>query len=209
MLTKKEFEIIKEVVNEGGDIWDNPKLEPVKAKIKKYFRGALGDQCCYCRKNTTGEFNMVLDIEHILPKSKFRNHIFQPLNLSMSCKRCNMNVKREDTSFIVDMKSILTHPFISNNYKFIHPNLDSYFDNLKYLVEIINENKLIKYDPITEKGKFTYCYFRLNELEIESFNTTQGIISEVLNIDIDPEISDELASLRNSRTKAKKDIYGI
>jgi hypothetical protein len=195
MLTIIEFDIIKEVINEGGDIWDNPKLEPVKVKIKKYFRDALGDNCCYCRKNTTGEFNMVLDIEHILPKSKFKNHIFQPLNLSMSCKRCNMNVKREDTSFIVDMELIVTNPFISNNYKFIHPNLDSYFDNLKYLVEIINENKLIKYDPVTKKGKFTYRYFRLNELEIECLNRTQGIISEVLNTDIDPLISDELNRL--------------
>ncbi len=90
---------IETAINAGGNIWENELLSDLKSKVKEYYREKLNEQCCYCRKNTHGEFKMVLDIEHILPKSKFRHFMFHTYNLSVSCKRCNMNIKREDFSF--------------------------------------------------------------------------------------------------------------
>jgi hypothetical protein len=87
MITKEDLILIQEVIEEGGDIWANPKLDLLKRKIKDYYREKLNDRCCYCRKNTVGEFNMVLDIEHVLPKGKFEKFMFNPQNMSMSCKR--------------------------------------------------------------------------------------------------------------------------
>jgi hypothetical protein len=195
MITKEDIILIQEVILEGGDIWANNRLDPLKRKFKDYYREKLNEQCCYCRKNTVGEFNMVLDIEHVLPKSKFERYMFNPLNLSMSCKRCNMNIKKEDISFLTDEDTIHNSPFVSESYQFIHPNLDSYFVNLRYFVEVVDNNTLIKYDPITVKGIYTYGYFKLKELEIESVNNTQGIISDVLDEDIGPEIADEINHL--------------
>jgi hypothetical protein len=59
----------------------------------------------------------------------------------------------------------------------------------------VNNNTLIKYDPLSEKGKYTYGYFKLQELEVESLNKVQGIISEVINDDIDPKIAEEINHL--------------
>jgi hypothetical protein len=195
MFTIEDVIIIKEVIKDGGDKWNNPKLLPVKTKIKNYYRTRLNEQCCYCRKNFEGEFNMVIDIEHILPKNKYEKLMFIPLNLSISCKRCNMKIKGHDISFITSVGDIDINPFESENYKFIHPNLDDYFLNLKYFVQISNNNKIVKYKPISPKGAYTYKYFRLKELEIESLNKAQGIISNSLNDDIPAEIANELNEL--------------
>lgn len=156
-----------------------------------------GEQCCYCRKNFVGEFNMVLDIEHVLPQGNplFKKFMFNLLNLSVACKRCNMNIKKDDISFISDFASLAIDPFLSKNYKLIHPNIDEYYFHMNYEVSIRNLETMIKYsiNNDSEKGRFTYGYFKLNELEVDSFNKSQGApgrteISESIDQDIAMEI---------------------
>lgn len=182
---------IKLAINEGGKIWDSKHLDGLKKKIKAHYRTHQGEQCCYCRKNSHGEFNMVLDIEHILPKGRtqFRKFMFNIINLSVSCKRCNMLVKKDDISFITETADFENTPFDSANYKFIHPNVDKYFQHLIYEVSIKNDVTMIKYSVVASsyKGAFTYKYFKLNELEIDSFNRSQGLDENV-------EISNSIAS---------------
>lgn len=195
MLNQTDLEKIKKAIEVGGDIWNNPLIANVKSKIKSYYRRILKEQCCYCRKNFEGEFNMVIDIEHILPKKKYEEYMFTPVNLSIACKRCNMQVKKDDISFISSEQDIKNTPFVSENYRFSHPNLDNYFDNINIIIHITNNDKIVKYDPLTEKGKFTYYYFKLDDLEIEAFNKAQGIISESLDKDIPTDIINQLDEL--------------
>jgi hypothetical protein len=178
--------------NEGGRVWYSAHLSELKAKIKAYYRVSQGEQCCYCRKNTNGEFNMVLDIEHILPQSIFSQFMFEINNLSVSCKRCNMMIKKNDISFIAEGANIVEIPFLSSNYKFIHPNLDQYFDHISYEVSIRNNETMIKYSVVmeSEKGSYTYDYFKFHELEVDSFNRAQGIES---NVAISDQIDSNLA----------------
>jgi hypothetical protein len=126
---------------------------------------------------------MVLDIEHVLPKSSFRELMFESTNLSISCKRCNMNIKGEKTDFVVDLSVVRGNYKDTNQYKFIHPNLDDYFAHLSYRCDICNDKKLIKYSIINSspKGEFTYKYFKLIELEIDSINIAQGIKNGIGN----------------------------
>lgn len=195
MFTQEEADLIKVIIIEGGDIWSNPRLNPIKQKIKTHFRNVLDEQCCYCRRSTLGEFNLVLDIEHILPKKHFRSFMFTPKNLSVSCKRCNMDIKKQDTSFIRNLSLIDTEPFNRDNYLFIHPNLDLYFQNMDYFVEIVNDNRLIKYNPLTDKGTYTYSYFKLEALETNSVDRAQGISDVELNEDIDSGLIIEIQDL--------------
>jgi uncharacterized protein (TIGR02646 family) len=204
MLRKEDYKVINEAAKEGGDLWKNPRVFNIKNKIKENLRASQDEQCCYCRRNTDGEFKMVLDIEHILPRSKFKNLMFSPLNLSVSCKRCNMNIKRDDISFVVDVNVIKTSPFLSKNYKFIHPNLDSYFNHLKYYALTINNNKIIKYNSQTKKGEFHYDYFKLYQLEVKSCNSIQGMVSNFLNETISSDIAEKIDHLLKDSENEKQ-----
>ena len=66
-LTPEEKKLLERLINEDKG-WDDDLFKSLKAKIKDEF---LKDekQCCYCAKDFMGEFKLVIDIEHILPKS--------------------------------------------------------------------------------------------------------------------------------------------
>lgn len=198
VFTKVDIGNIESAIKNGGNIWENPALDEFKAKVKSYYRNALGEQCCYCRKNTLGEFKMVLDIEHVLPKSKFVNLMFTAYNLSVSCKRCNMNIKKEDVSFLTDVALVNQNPQNRDLYKFIHPNFDPYFSHLEYHTQTVNQQKIIKYKIVADskKGQFTYDYFKLFELEVDSINEAQGVkqVDDLSNA-IAPDIAKRIEKL--------------
>ncbi|SIT04085.1 hypothetical protein SAMN05421786_104250 [Chryseobacterium ureilyticum] len=199
--TEDELNTIKQAISEGGDIWNNKILTPLKRKIKDYYRKKGKEQCCYCKRDFENEFNMIIDIEHILPKSHllFKDYMFEIKNLNISCKRCNMNIKKDRTDFIVDISTIKPDYHISNKYHFIHPNFDSYFEHISYNIHIIDDKKLIKYITKTEKGNYTYKYFLLDKIEIDTLSTAQGVKSNniELNPDLPAEIKFNLESLLN------------
>ena len=198
IFTREDKENIENAIQAGGDIWNNDLLKEVKQKIKSYYRILQGEQCCYCRRSTRGEFRMVIDIEHVLPKKRFNIHMFNLKNLGVSCKRCNMRIKGEDISFFTgNLDNPDTH-FNSSYYNFIHPNIDHYFAHIEYMVHIVNEKMMIKYNVLNNnaKGNFTYNYFKLSELEVDSFNQAQGIEgSESIDEAIDNETADRIETL--------------
>lgn len=133
-------------------------------------------RCCYCSRLFVGEFRMVVDIEHILPQSQFGSERFVPNNLNIACKRCNMEIKKADLSFIVDIPAMGTDYYNSIHYKIIHPNLDVYNNHLVRKELRTNNIALVKYSwANNDKGLFTYQYFKLNELEIDTLNSAQGL----------------------------------
>lgn len=155
--------------------WDCEEVEEIKKRIKAFHLKFGEELCCYCYRDVQGEFSMVLDIEHILPKRHYKPLTFDIRNLSVACKRCNMKMKRDDRDF-------LRLPFnvadIENGqkYKFIHPNIDSRDAHLERIVLQRNAKRIVKYAVIggSEKGRFSYEYFRLKEFEVDSFDTAQG-----------------------------------
>ncbi|MCF2495613.1 HNH endonuclease [Dyadobacter chenhuakuii] len=160
----------------GNNIWDNPILSNVKIKIKDHFLAAPFPKCCYCSRSAIGEFRMVIDIEHVLPKSRYDSLMFDVQNLNISCKRCNMEIKRSKIDFVVDVNAMKNDYFNSVHYKFVHPNLDKYTEHIRVASFRIGDSILNKYLVRTEsKGRYTYNYFSLNELEIDNLNQAQGL----------------------------------
>jgi uncharacterized protein (TIGR02646 family) len=197
-INEDDLNSVKKAIEEGGKIWDNELLKDFKRKIKEYNRYLQGEQCCYCRKNFGDEFNMVIDIEHILPKGKYKSLMFETFNLSIACKRCNMEIKGEDISFITDNDAVTNDPKNSDHYKLIHPNLDDYFTHIRYVVRTINAKTIVKYKILNNslKGNFTYKYFELSEIESESYSQAQGIkVAEKLAQSIEPNLAKEIEQL--------------
>jgi uncharacterized protein (TIGR02646 family) len=198
VLSKEDYDLITSAIKEGGKVWDNKLIAPIKNKVKSLLREVQNETCCYCKRNTTGEFKMVLDIEHILPKSHHPELMFNLVNLAIACKRCNMLIKKDDRSFIVNLGKIKISPFESSNYKLIHPNLDIYFDILRRVAIEINDTRLIKYTVVDgqDKGQYTYDYFKLVEFEQDSFNKAQGLNDAQIDTDkIDENTTIEIRKL--------------
>lgn len=157
---------------------DNELIKSVKAKIRTHHLTRHGDTCCYCRTILHGAGHFMIDREHILPKGNptYKPYSFATWNLSISCKRCNMQFKGEDDDFVVD--KINTASFTSsNNYQLLHPNFDLWDQHLCRDAHQVNTKYVVKYTFISTnpKGQYTYDYFDLKGLEINSFDAAQGI----------------------------------
>jgi len=158
---------------------DNDLIKSVKTKIRTHHLARHDDTCCYCRTILHGTGHFMIDREHILPKGNatYKPYTFATWNLSISCKRCNMQFKGEDDSFVVD--KINTASFTSSsNYQFLHPNFDSWDQHLCRDARQINTKYVVKYTLISTnpKGQYTYDYFDLRGLEIDSFDVAQGVM---------------------------------
>jgi hypothetical protein len=174
----------------GHTAWDrNPNLVTLKYKIKNFGLIKTEDRCCYCGRNIHGEFRMIIDIEHILPKSIFPKYMFKGKNLSASCKRCNMNIKKSKIDFLNVAFSKQTGTLLrSRYYKIVHPNLDKYDSHLLLISGQVGRKVMLKYSVVNEsdKGAFTYDYFKLDLLEKNNFDIAQGN-QERLEVD-NPEL---------------------
>ncbi|SUB63574.1 Uncharacterised protein [Plesiomonas shigelloides] len=155
--------------------WKATCISALKAKIKTFYLAINFPKCCYCQRSFNGEFKYVIDIEHILPKSKYHSHMFVLKNLNISCKRCNMLFKKDKDDFL-SKDFNLTRCFDSKGYLLVHPNLDNVKEHI--ILKEITWNELIfkKYEVLngSKKGTFTYNYFALNELECDNLTELQG-----------------------------------
>jgi hypothetical protein len=158
---------------------DNDLIKSVKTKIRTHHLARHDDTCCYCRTILHGAGHFMIDREHILPKGNatYKPYSFATWNLSISCKRCNMQFKGEDDGFVVD--KINTASFTSSsNYLLLHPNFDPWDQHLCRDARQINTKYVVKYTLISTspKGQYTYDYFDLKGLEIDSFDAAQGVM---------------------------------
>lgn len=190
---------IDTAIGAGGRIWYNDCLDRLKRKIKDNFTNSNTSQCCYCARLFSGEFNMVIDIEHVLPQDVFPTERFTISNLNVACKRCNMEIKKADTSFIASIPAMGINYYQSQHYQIVHPNLDNYTTHI-VLKTVRSGNWIyIKYVLKDEnKAKFTYDYFKLNDLEVDTINQAQGTKNKKsLTTSISANLRSSLLSLIN------------
>lgn len=158
--------------------WDikSDGIESVKHKFRAHHSTRHGNTCCYCRTNLHGGGSFMIDREHILPKKKYKAYTYAIWNISVSCKRCNMQLKGDRDDFVIDKVSVLEFEKASN-YRIIHPNFDEWELHLNRVSQQSNRKLLVIYriHDDSEKGLYTHRFFRLKELEVDSFDEAQGI----------------------------------
>ena len=179
-LTDSDLDRVRRATSTAGGVqWEREELSEIKRRIKNLHLRLQAMACCYCRRHLLGEFAMVIDIEHIVPKSTYPWAIFEPVNLTVSCKRCNMGIKRAKVDFLRSAIDQDVRAGINDSgfYSFIHPNLDNYKDHLSVVQVAVDDKRFLKYlaGRATDKGRQTYYYFRLAELEIDTLDEIQGM----------------------------------
>jgi len=173
--------------------FDNPikaNLEAAKNKIKAYHLEKANFKCCYCRRSLQ-DANIETDREHIVPKAVFKSLTYNIFNLSVSCKRCNMQYKKERVDHIVDHTTIETDLRNPDRYLIPHPNIDNYVDHLVRTSLQHDDGEITTYRLITEKGRFLYNFVRLDRLCVNEIDAAQGgekvneIIAEIFKLPIE------------------------
>jgi len=155
---------------------DQAAIASVKTKVRDLHMARHKDRCCYCRRNLHGGGHFLIDREHVLPKSHaaYKSLAFEVWNLGIACKRCNMEYKRSKSDFVVDQNST-TALQTSAAYRLIHPNFDLYKEHIGISMQQDDDVTIVKYTKRgTDKGNYTYDYFNLQALEVESFDAAQG-----------------------------------
>lgn len=166
----------------GDKPWDTVSaghkdaLKSAKHRIQAYHLKRHKQQCCYCRAILQGGGYFMIDREHILPKSKYKAFTFEPWNLSVSCKRCNMQFKKDCIAFVIDAQAAGPGD-TGANYQLVHPNFDRWEDHLLKATAQAGGDVLVKFSirSGSPKGTYHYDYFALKELEIDTFDRAQGI----------------------------------
>jgi len=152
-------------------------LKDLRERIKEFHLLRQNHTCCYCRTNLFGGGFFMVDREHIIPKSHCKKLTYVMENLSVACKRCNMEIKKDKTSLFVDPSTIESTYQDKSTYHVIHPNFEVYEDFITRRQAQHGKANLVKFIIETpgNKTNFMFNFFKLNELEVNSMNDAQGV----------------------------------
>ncbi|SFP03123.1 HNH endonuclease [Prevotella sp. tf2-5] len=125
------------------DDWEKDDLDDFKERLRDYLWEHQNGRCAYCRLKLHDHI-ATPEIEHIVPKSKKPQWMYEPFNLCLSCKRCN-TIKGYRKKILEDLAVNATSlPHASDDYRLIHPYIDRYSDNIELLDGIIYRGKTTK-----------------------------------------------------------------
>lgn len=138
VFSKVEIDIIKQNFKTHVD-WEKGAFDQIKKNITDHLRQEQNNKCCYCRIELGFDIKAV-DIEHIVPKSKFEKYTFHPSNLALSCPGCNTSKGKQN----VTLKDIKQYPRSGRNISIIHAHFDPYSDHIEIHEDAVYEGLSVK-----------------------------------------------------------------
>lgn len=158
IFTDNEKKLIRENYSVHTD-WDNNVFDDLKTNITNHLRNEQNNECCYCRLELGFDIGDV-HIDHIIPKSSYKEFGFTPQNLALSCHSCNT---AKSSSKILKRAAIKRYPTTGSNICIIH----SYYDDYNEHIEILDN---VLYCPLSAKGCETIRICKLFRLRIVENN---------------------------------------
>lgn len=175
---------IKEIIGLNKEWEDNSIGEIKRFKSELYSKLQENERCPYCRrplKRTKED-----EIDHIIYKADYKNFMFQPQNLVLSCHRCNNKKLNKNVlldEYIENVKELKwnEYPMESKYYKIVHPYIDNYYDYIE-----INAGIFYRVINGSPKGSNTIEMMGLKKLDFveETVKTSAsfgGYISSYIN----------------------------
>lgn len=121
--------------SKAGSFWDATEdgdMTDVKKYIKDHYKLAQDYRCPYCQQKIEVEHNGTWDAEHIIPKDSHPQFMFEPRNLCVSCKDCNLI--KLNKRVLINQKRI-RFPNRAEDYLFCHPHFHVYSEHIKIIHE--------------------------------------------------------------------------
>lgn len=204
---RKYIDIIKFSININDALkeatttkqWNSTHVEEFKQYVKNELLEIQNYRCCYCNKYLVNDHLMTIDIEHILPKSIYKKLIFDANdNFAIACRKCNF-IKSDKTNFLAPHFRVTKYKK-ANSYRIVHPILDIFKEHFRYFCIIVDDKSLVKYIPLSDKGRFTYKYFNFSLLETSYIDNAQNIKLNEL------EVSDQIKHIKNALNEVIKNL---
>jgi uncharacterized protein (TIGR02646 family) len=161
--------------------WLDPDLASLRSSIRNHYRKQQVGLCAYCKNELSLKAVGNARIEHIVPKSKRRDFIFESKNLCVICDDCNTIKSNQDVSNSAPnpLKKNITkqYPRSSGAFLIVHPHFDKW------------EEHIVKFNTVyvdkTDKGSFTIgaCVLnrRLREYGWEADFVDEAALSDAMN----------------------------
>ncbi|WP_418114365.1 HNH endonuclease domain-containing protein [Vibrio scophthalmi] len=138
--------------DKSGDDWAAAEFNDIKSTIKTHYKIEQNYKCPYCAVTYPVGHGMAWDIEHIVPREKKSQFMFEPRNLCVACKDCN---GAKSSKEVLVNPNRVRFPNASQDYKIIHPHFDVYQEHINAVVPGDF------YRPLSIKGEFTIVACRL------------------------------------------------
>jgi len=192
----EELKAIKDNFKDYKD-WSNDKFDGFKTNLIADLRVKQKNKCCYCKWNLGYDIKNV-DIEHIIPKSKYSQFTFHTKNLAISCPACNTMKSTTD----VLHRPVKRYPKNGNNFLIIH----AHFDDYNKCIEI-HEGSI--YEALDNEGKgcdtIKICKLHRMKEVLTKMRTVKTRKSPIRNLVEDlrnatPEDQQEFTDLLNQLT---------
>ncbi len=160
-----DSDYIKKYDGANHKIWNETTgpMVPLRASIRKHYLEQQGYKCAYCRMLKRENHGLSWDVEHIIAKSAHPRFLFEPENLALACKECNLSKLDQDV-LIGALRPKAVYPRDKESYKIIHPHYDKYEDH----IEIANFAGKVIYMPKNKhKGRETFITCNLLRFSYE------------------------------------------
>ncbi|RSC25923.1 HNH endonuclease [Pseudomonas putida] len=136
--------------------WGDDDLQELRREVREHYRTVQRLQCVYCLEPIAVRAAHAAPIEHIVPKSEYREFIFEPKNLCVICPDCNEYKGKNQVLYepVVTGERRRRYPTASASFRIVHPHID------KYVHHILKANRV--YVDVTPKGHYTIGVCKLN-----------------------------------------------
>ncbi|WP_315388124.1 HNH endonuclease [uncultured Stenotrophomonas sp.] len=134
--------------------WDKTTgpIVNLRKSLRDHYLAEQSFRCAYCRSVKKETHGLTWDVEHVIPKSTHAKFMYEPCNLAMACKECNIS-KGNKNVLTKKLRAGQCMPTTPDSYVIIHPHYDAYSDH----IEITNVDGKITHRPKNpHKGKETY-----------------------------------------------------
>lgn len=132
--------------------WGDDDLLTFRSTVRSFYRSEQNGNCAFCKGPVSLQSAANCHIEHIVPKSRRPEFIFEPKNLCVICADCNEIKRSQETE--TKIPDTLTkgddakrYPRSSNAFLIVHPHFD------EWKLHIIKFGEL--YVDLSDKGAFT------------------------------------------------------
>lgn len=159
--------------NNDPDHWNgNGQVRiALRSAIRRHYLSEQGYHCVYCYRLRQDYHGAAWDIDHIVPKSTYPQFTYEPLNLAIACKDCNV-AKGSKAVFSGGVQVQALYPSASHNFIIIHPHFDNYCDHIS--VNYTPKMEVI-HKPKTKKGVETFRVCGLNRFSEIIAGTSETI----------------------------------
>jgi 5-methylcytosine-specific restriction endonuclease McrA len=132
--------------------WSDDDLLDFRVTVRDYYRAVQSGRCAFCKAPISLTSAANCHVEHLVPKSKRREFVFEPKNLCVICADCNAikrakEVEAIEPEALTRGRKVRLYPRSSGAFLIVHPHFDVWDEHIVGFGQFFVD--------LTDKGNFT------------------------------------------------------